>query len=272
MLLAVGVAPFGRGQVAIAHVAQWLVVRRYRHLQSLAGRLRKGRRGDTQNEDKQGTHATHFTGADAMCHREAMSRRHAPATLRNRDPILAVLRRVLPRAGVVLEIGSGSGEHAAYFAAALEPLRWQPSDRVSDDFADIAAWASDAGATTVEPAVVLDAAADVWPLAQADAVFSANVAHIAPWSATQGLLRGASRILSPGGPLVLYGPFMRDGRHTAASNAAFDDQLRQRNPSWGIRDLADVVTEAKHCGLELDEIVEMPANNLTLVLRPARDT
>lgn len=197
-----------------------------------------------------------------------MSRRHAPATLRNRDPILAVLRRVLPRAGVVLEIGSGSGEHAAYFAAALAPLRWQPSDRLSDGFADIVAWARDAGATTVEPAVILDAAADAWPLSRADAVFSANVAHIAPWRVTQGLLRGAARVLPRGGPVVLYGPFMRDGRHTAASNAAFDEQLRRRDPSWGIRDLADVAVEARRCGLQLDEIVEMPANNLTLVLRP----
>jgi SAM-dependent methyltransferase len=198
---------------------------------------------------------------------EEMSRRHAPATLRNRDPILAVLRRVLPRAGTVLEIGSGSGEHAAYFAAALPPLRWQPSDRTSDDFADIAAWARDGGAATVEPALILDAAADAWPLSQADAVFSANVAHIAPWSVMQGLLRGAARMLPRGGPLVLYGPFMRDGLHTAASNAAFDIELRRRDPSWGIRDLTEVITEGRRHGLQLDETVEMPANNLTLVMR-----
>jgi SAM-dependent methyltransferase len=197
-----------------------------------------------------------------------MNRRHAPATLRNRDPILAVLRRVLPRTGMVLEIGSGSGEHAAWFAAALAPLRWQPSDRVADDFADIAGWARDAGATTVEPALVLDAAADAWPLTHADAVFSANVAHIAPWSVTQGLLRGAGRVLPHGGPLVLYGPFMREGRQTAASNVAFDRALRQRDPTWGIRDLAAIVAEAARHGLALDEVVEMPANNLIVVLRP----
>jgi SAM-dependent methyltransferase len=196
-----------------------------------------------------------------------MSRRHAPATVRNRDPILAVLRRVLPRAGTVLEIGSGSGEHAAYFARALAPLRWQPSDRTADDFASIAAWARDGGAATVEPALILDATADAWPVSHADAVFSANVTHIAPWSVTQGLLRGAARVLPRGGPLVLYGPFMRGGSHTAASNAAFDLELRGRDPSWGIRDLAAVITEARQHGLDVDETVDMPANNLTLVMR-----
>jgi SAM-dependent methyltransferase len=196
-----------------------------------------------------------------------MSRRHAPATLRNRDPILAVLRRVLPRAGTVLEIGSGSGEHAAYFATALAPLRWQPSDRTPRDFASIAAWAGEAGATTVEAALVLDAEADSWPVQQVDAVFSANVTHIAPWHVTQGLLRGAGRVLPDGAPVVLYGPFMRDGRHTALSNAAFDTELRAQDPSWGIRDLGAVIDEAARHGLVLDEVVEMPANNLTLVLR-----
>lgn len=196
-----------------------------------------------------------------------MSRRHAPATVRNRDPILAVLRRVLPASGTVLEIGSGSGEHAAYFAAALVPLRWQPSDRTTQDFHGMADWARDAGASGVEPAIVLDAASDDWPPIRACAIFCANVAHIAPWSVTQGMLRGAGRVLPAGAPFVLYGPFMRDGAHTAASNAAFDAALRAQDPSWGIRDLAAVIDEAARHGLTLDEVVEMPANNLIVVLR-----
>lgn len=196
-----------------------------------------------------------------------MSLRHAPATLRNRDPILAVLRRVLPRAGTVLEIGSGSGEHAAYFAAALAPLRWQPSDAGDRDFASITGWAHEHGATTVETPLLLDATSDAWPVSLADAMFSANVIHIAPWSVAEGLLRNAGRILPPSAPLVLYGPFMRHGQHTARSNAAFDAELRRQDPSWGIRDLADVTACAAANGLSLDEIVEMPANNLTLVLR-----
>lgn len=196
-----------------------------------------------------------------------MSRRHAPATLRNRDPILAVLRRVLPHEGLVLEIGSGSGEHAAYFAAALAPLRWQPTDRTPHDFASIAMWSQDAGAATVEPALELDATSDRWPVSAADGIFSANVIHITPWSVAQGILRGAGRILPDGAPLVLYGPFMRDGVQTAPSNAAFDAELRARDPSWGIRDLGAVVDEAARHGLTLDKVIDMPANNLSVVLR-----
>jgi hypothetical protein len=196
-----------------------------------------------------------------------MSRRHAPATLRNRDPILAVLRRVLPREGTVLEIGSGSGEHAAYFAAALAPLRWQPSDVSDAHFAGITDWAREHGAATVEAPLVLDAASDIWPVTRADALFSANVIHIAPWSVAEGMLRGAGRVLPAGAPLMLYGPFKRGGRHTAASNAAFDAELRQRDASWGVRDLDDVTRVADAQGLSLDEIVEMPANNLALIFR-----
>ena len=196
-----------------------------------------------------------------------MTRRHAPATVRNRDPILAVLRRVLPRTGIVLEIGSGSGEHAAYFAAALAPLRWQPSDASVADFASITGWAREQGAATVDAPLLLDAASDIWPLTHADAVFSANVAHITPWAVAQGMVRGAGRVLPTGAPFVLYGPFKRGGSHTAPSNAAFDAELRRHDPSWGIRDIADVAAEAARHGLELEEIVDMPANNFILVLR-----
>ena len=196
-----------------------------------------------------------------------MSRRHAPATLRNRDPILAVLRRVLPPEGMVLEIGSGSGEHAAYFAAALAPLRWQPTDASDADFTSIRAWAREHEAATVKSPLMLDATTDTWPVSRADAMFSANVIHIAPWSVAEGLMRGAGRVLPPGAPLVLYGPFMRDSAHTAASNAAFDAELRRRDPSWGIRDLGVVTKAASACGLDLDGVTEMPANNLTVVFR-----
>jgi SAM-dependent methyltransferase len=196
-----------------------------------------------------------------------MSLRHAPATLRNRDPILAVLRRALPSAGTVLEIGSGSGEHAAYFASALAPLRWQPTDASDMDFASISGWAREHGASTVEPPLVLDSTADTWPVTRADAIFSANVIHIAPWAVAEGMLRGARRVLPSAAPLVLYGPFMRDGAHTAPSNAAFDAELRRRDPSWGIRDLGAVTRAADAHGLDLDDVTEMPANNLTVVFR-----
>lgn len=196
-----------------------------------------------------------------------MSLRHAPATLRNRDPILAALRRVLPGAGTVLEIGSGSGEHAAYFAAALAPLRWQPSDASDSDFASITGWAREHGASTVEAPLLLDATSETWPVTRADAMFSANVIHIAPWSVAEGMLRGGGRVLPPGAPLVLYGPFMRGGAHTAATNAAFDAELRRRDPSWGIRDLGAVTGFADTRGLSLEDVIEMPANNLTVVFR-----
>jgi SAM-dependent methyltransferase len=196
-----------------------------------------------------------------------MSLRHAPATLRNRDPILAVLRRALPSAGTVLEIGSGSGEHAAYFASALAPLRWQPTDASDMDFASISGWAREHGASTVEPPLVLDSTTDTWPVTRADAIFSANVIHIAPWAVAEGMLRGARRVLPSAAPLVLYGPFMRDGAHTAPSNAAFDAELRRRDPSWGIRDLGAVTRAADAHGLDLDDVTEMPANNLTVVFR-----
>jgi len=196
-----------------------------------------------------------------------MSLRHAPATLRNRDPILTVLRRVLPGTGTALEIGSGSGEHAAYFAAALAPLRWQPTDASDTDFASITGWAREHGASTVEPPLVLDVTSETWPVTHADAMFSANVIHIAPWIVAEGMLRGAGRVVPPGAPLVLYGPFMRDGVHTAPSNAAFDAELRRRDPSWGIRDLGAVTRAADAHGLSLDDVTEMPANNLTVVFR-----
>jgi len=194
--------------------------------------------------------------------------RHTPAAERNRDPILAVLRRVLPAEGLVLEVASGTGQHAAWFAAALPDLDWQPSDRDAEARASIAAWC--AGVANVRAPLAIDAARGDWPIVRADALLCINMVHIAPWPATVGLMAGAGRLLDAGAPLVLYGPYRRDGRHTAPSNEAFDLDLRRRDPTWGVRDLEAVAGEAERHGFDLDEVVEMPANNLTVVFRRRR--
>jgi SAM-dependent methyltransferase len=196
-------------------------------------------------------------------------RRYAPAALRNRDPILALLRRVLPASGLVLEIASGTGEHAAYFARALPDLDWQPSDCDPDMFSSIVAHAVDNGSENLLPPLPLEAAACDWPVAHVDAIICINMIHIAPWRACEGLLRGAGRALPSGGVLYLYGPYRIDGRHTADSNAAFDDWLRAQNPAWGVRDLAEVAALASQHSLAVAETVAMPANNLSVVLRKA---
>jgi SAM-dependent methyltransferase len=200
---------------------------------------------------------------------------HAPATARNREPILEVLRRVLPPRGLVLEIASGTGEHAVFFASslaasmagALPALTWQPSDPRPEHLASIAAWRAEAGTSNLRPPLGLDVEAEPWPVDFADAIVCINMLHIAPWSACEALMGGAARILPDGGILYTYGPYKRDGRHTAPSNAAFDERLRAEDPRWGVRDLADVAAEAARVGLALAEIVEMPANNLSLVFR-----
>lgn len=198
------------------------------------------------------------------------ARRHAPAALRNRGPILAVLRGVLPASGSVLEIGSGSGQHAAYFASELPGLVWQPSDVAGTNLASIAAWAAEAALPNLRTPLRVDAASPPWPGVTPsgfEAVLCINVIHIAPWRVCQGLLAGAASALRPSGVLVLYGPYRRSGRHTAPSNAAFDMSLREQDPSFGVRDLGDVEAEAKPHGLRLETTVEMPANNLTVVFR-----
>ena len=195
----------------------------------------------------------------------ANTRIHAPATARNRDPILAVLRRVLPPTGLVLEVASGTGEHVAHFAAALPGLVFQPSDPDASRRASIDGWAM--GAANIRPAMVLDATASEWPVSAADAVLCCNMIHIAPWEAAVGLIAGAGRILGGGGVLFLYGPYRRGGQHTAASNEAFDADLRQRNPAWGVRDLEAVAALAAKTGFSAPEIVEMPANNLSVIFR-----
>ena len=195
------------------------------------------------------------------------SARFSPAVARNRDPILAVLRRVLPAQGTVLEIASGSGEHAAYFAAALPHLFWQPAEIDPDALASISAHRAAAEAPNLLHPIELNAAAPDWPATRADAIVSINMIHIAPWAAAAGLMAGAARLLAAGGVLYLYGPFMEDGRHTAQSNASFDASLRARNPEWGLRDTVDVRNLAEHSGFDFVERVAMPANNLSLVFR-----
>lgn len=194
-------------------------------------------------------------------------RLYAPAVARNREPILAVLRRVLPPRGLVLEVASGSGEHAAFFAAALPHLQWQPTDRDPRARDSIAAFQRSAGIPNLLPPLSLDAAARHWPINRADAVVCINMIHISPWSATEGLAAGVERVLPTGGVLYLYGPYKEDGRHTSPSNEAFDEDLRTRDPSWGVRDLRDVVTLAARHGLVHEEIVSMPANNRSVIFR-----
>jgi SAM-dependent methyltransferase len=190
-----------------------------------------------------------------------------PHVARNSDPILQVLRRVLPPRGLVLEVASGSGEHAAYFAKAMPALTWQPSDPDAAALASIDAHRAAVGAPNLLPPLRLNVTAERWPLESADAVICNNMIHIAPWAACEGLIVGSARTLPRDGVLYLYGPYKIDGRHTAPSNADFDASLCARNPHWGIRDLGDVVDLAKRHGFALAETVQMPVNNLSVIFR-----
>ncbi|MDP8993667.1 MAG: class I SAM-dependent methyltransferase [Pseudomonadota bacterium] len=194
-------------------------------------------------------------------------KRHAPAADRNRAPIAAVLRDVLPARGTVLEVASGTGEHAVYFAHLFPQLRWQPSDADPEALSSIEAWAADADAPNLLAPVVLDAASDSWPLERTDAILCINMVHISSWRTTVGLMRGAGRLLPQGGPLILYGPYRRAGVPTAPSNQAFDESLKARDPEWGLRHLEEVAAEAEANGLGLERVVEMPANNVTAIFR-----
>lgn len=189
----------------------------------------------------------------------------SPSTARNREPIAAVLREVLPERGLVLEVASGAGEHSVFFARCFPHLVWQPTDPDPKALASIEAHVADAGLPNLREPVALDAAGDTWPIQATDALLCVNMVHISPWSATEGLLRGAGNCLGSGAPLVLYGPYRRRGVETAASNEAFDQSLKARNPQWGLRDLEQVEAEASSNGLTLSRTVEMPANNLILV-------
>jgi SAM-dependent methyltransferase len=186
---------------------------------------------------------------------------------RNRQPILDVLARVLPPGGLVLEIASGSGQHAVFFAQHLPLVRWQPTDADGGALASIAAHRAAAALPNLLEPLHLDAAAEHWPVESADALVCNNMIHITPWRITEGLMAGAGRTLRAGGILYLYGPYRIDGRHTARSNADFDVWLKAQNPEWGIRDLADVTALAQRHGFDLTETVAMPANNLSVIFR-----
>lgn len=194
-------------------------------------------------------------------------RQYRPHVARNRDVILDVLRRVLPPTGLVLEVASGSGEHAAYFAGKLPALRWQPTDPDQDAFASIVAHRTAAGAPNLLPPLHLDVTAERWPIERAGAVVCCNMIHIAPWSACEGLIAGAARILPADAPLYLYGPYKIGGRHTAPTNQVFDDRLRAQNAAWGIRDIEEVTALAVRHGFAPAETVPMPANNLSVIFR-----
>lgn len=195
------------------------------------------------------------------------ARLHSPAAERNKDPLLLQLQRLLPAQGTALEIASGSGQHAAHFAAALTGWRWCPSEADARALPSIAAWC--AGLPNVAPAQVLDVSAPDWPDAPAalELVFCANLLHIAAWPVCAALMAGAARHLRGGGHLLIYGPFLLEEKTTAPSNLAFDSDLRQRNPAWGLRALQDVRAQALAQSLVLQETVDMPANNLLLVFQ-----
>jgi hypothetical protein len=196
-------------------------------------------------------------------------RRSAPAALRNREPIAEVLSEWLPPRGLVLELASGTGEHAVYFAERFPALEWQPSDVHGDALGSIAASVERAKLPNLRPPVVIDASVPDWPVDRADALLSINMVHISPWSATLGLLDGAARILSDG-PLILYGPWLKDDIPTAPSNLDFDTALKSRDPRWGLRRAEDFAEAADARGLELIETRAMPANNLMLLFHPQR--
>jgi hypothetical protein len=190
-----------------------------------------------------------------------------PAPERNKEPILEVLQRVLPASGTLLEIASGSGQHAAFFAGALPRLTYQPSDIDDENLASIRAYVAEAARPNLRAPLRIDVREADWGVGHVDALFCANMIHISPWSCCEGLIAGAARHLSPGAPLVLYGPFRLGAAHTAPSNEAFDARLREQNPSWGVRDAEAVIALAERAGLRFVERTPMPANNQTLLFR-----
>jgi len=193
--------------------------------------------------------------------------RSAPAASRNREPIAEVLREWLPANGLVLEIASGTGEHAVFFAERFPQLEWQPSDIHPDALSSIAAWRGERGLPNVRTPVVIDAASGNWPVDRADAVLSINMVHISPWASALGLLQGAELLLATGAPLIMYGPWLKDDMPTVESNLAFDADLKRRDPEWGLRQVEDFAAAASERGFGLEETRVMPANNLMLLLR-----
>lgn len=210
-------------------------------------------------------------------------KQYAPATERNREPILEVLLQVLPPQGSILEIASGTGEHAVFFAPRLSPRQWLPSEKNPQLRASITAWSDQFRADNLYPPLELDAAAPVWPIETSNspewlssfdfnasplvAIVNINMIHISPWSTCLGLMAGAGRILPSGGILYLYGPFKRNGEHTSESNTSFDSSLRYQNPEWGVRNLEEVVEVAKANNLNFLKTYQMPANNLSVVFQ-----
>lgn len=198
----------------------------------------------------------------------------APATQRNREAILDILLQVLPANGTILEIASGTGEHAVFFAPHLAPRKWLPSDPNPLLRDSISAWSEEIKSDNLYPPIDLDVQLPVWPVEKDKltdspivAIVNINMIHISPWSACLGLMAGAGRILPPGGILYLYGPYKQNGQHTAPSNEAFDQSLQSQNPEWGVRNLEDVVKAAKAENLTMEKIYQMPANNLSLVFK-----
>ena len=201
-------------------------------------------------------------------------RMFSPSAARNSAPILGVIKRVLPTTGVVLEIGCGTGEHAVYFAEAMPNLIWQPSDTDTDARASTASWIKFVGLKNVLAPLDINVRSTLWGVEETapfDAIMSINMVHIAPWAACLGLFAGAGRLLCDGGLLILYGPFMRGGVHNAASNADFDASLRARDPSWGVRDIADLERVGEASRLSLREMIEMPSNNAIVVFSKGSD-
>jgi len=197
----------------------------------------------------------------------AGARRSALAALRNRAPIAEVLANWLPTSGLVLEIASGTGEHARFFAERFPGLDWQPSDVHPDALESIAAWREADALPNLAPPLALDASAPDWPLGRADTLVSINMVHISPWASALGLLDGAARILPPGAPLILYGPWLKDDVETALGNLQFDADLRRRDSAWGLRRVEEFAAAAEQRGLALEQVQAMPANNLMLLLR-----
>jgi len=200
-----------------------------------------------------------------MGYASVMAKGFAPAAERNRQPILDVLRQVLPETGLVLEVASGTGQHAVFFSERLSNLRWQPSDASVEALRSINAWVEESNRENLLPPIELDACSHPWPIASADALLCINMIHISPWAATESLFQGARALLAGGSPLVTYGPYKLHGEHSAPSNAAFDESLRSRNFLWGVRDIDELIELAGRTGFALQERISMPANNMTLV-------
>ena len=197
------------------------------------------------------------------------ARQYAPATQRNREPIFEILSRVLVQKSNILEIASGTGEHAVYFASRLKSYRWIPSDTNPTSWESIVAWKQAEAVANLEQPLSIDVTQANWQQQVAelniDAIVNINMIHIAPWQACLGLMTGAGQILPPGGVLYLYGPYKRNGEHIAPSNANFDRSLRDRNSEWGVRDLEAVEEAAAAENLRLQQVIEMPANNLSVI-------